>query len=62
MDLKSDLLYHKELLLKYVFTPSRSKFFPLREVLISGMQLKSITAGSSSLPLVCVTFSAFCIS
>ena len=42
------------------FAPSGSKFFPLREVSIcKGRQLKRITACSSSLPLVCVTFPAF---
>ena len=37
-----------------------SKFFPLREVPIwKGTQLKRVIAWSISLPLICVTFSAF---
>ena len=41
------------------FAPSGSKFFPLREVPIcKRMHMKRITAWSSSLSLVCVTFSA----
>ena len=42
------------------FAPSGSKFFLLREVSIwKGGQLKRVTACSSSIPLMCVTFSAF---
>ena len=51
-----DFPYHKELLLKKEFAPFGSKFFPLSEVpILKRMQLKRITACSSSHPLMCVT-------